>query len=149
MAEVSAVEIKQEVLDDYVDIEAKVVELCKENVKGITDSTIQDALPGITVQQRVKAINRLLSTGQIELLKSGAKLLYRFKDSQAPSKTKGFEIEEKLIYQIIENADNKGIWIRDIRFKSNLPMTQVNKVLKSLESKKTNQSCKFSFSWQA
>jgi len=136
MAEVSAVEIKQEVLDDYVDIEAKVVELCKENVKGITDSTIQDALPGITVQQRVKAINRLLSTGQIELLKSGAKLLYRFKDSQAPSKTKGFEIEEKLIYQIIENADNKGIWIRDIRFKSNLPMTQVNKVLKSLESKK-------------
>ena len=33
-----------------------------------------------------------------------------------------------------------GIWIRDIRFKCNLPMTQVNKVLKSLESKKLIKS---------
>merc|ERR1712062_477590 len=49
---------------------------------------------------------------------------------------RGFDNEEKLIYQIIEDAGNKGIWIREIRNKCSLPMGQENKVLKSLEGKK-------------
>jgi len=130
----AGVSVKQE--PGVVDIEAKVIDLCKKNTKGISDDVIRENIPGLTPQQRVQAINKLLSTGQIELLKSGNTLLYRFKDSQAASKTKGFDVEEKLIYQVIEDADNKGIWIRDIRYKCNLPMTQVNKVLKSLEGKK-------------
>ncbi|XP_066911248.1 DNA-directed RNA polymerase III subunit RPC6-like [Clytia hemisphaerica] len=129
------VQVKQEPVE-FIDFEGKVLELCKETPKGITDAIIQEHLPNITPQQRVKGINRLLSTGQIELLKSGSKLIYRFKDSQSSSKTRGFDVEEKLIYQIIENAENKGVWIRDIRYKSNLQMTAVNKVLKNLESKK-------------
>ena len=44
--------------------------------------------------------------------------------------------EEKIVYKIIEDAGNKGTWIRDIRINSNLVQTQLNKVLKSLESKK-------------
>ena len=121
---------------DLVDLETKIVQLCRKNPKGIEDATIQHELPGIPPRQRVTAINRLLSTGQIELLKHGSTLLYKFKDSQAASKTKGFESEEKLIYQIIEDAKCTGIWIRDIRYKCNLQMTQVNKILKGLESKK-------------
>lgn len=58
------------------------------------------------------------------------------------SKTKGFEKEEKLVYQIIEDSGNKGIWIRDIRYKSNLPNTQINKILKLLESKKLVKNVK-------
>ncbi len=58
------------------------------------------------------------------------------------SKTKGFEKEEKLVYQVIEDSSNKGIWIRDIRFKSNLPHKQISKVLKTLESKKLIKSVK-------
>ena len=58
------------------------------------------------------------------------------------SKTKGFEKEEKLVYQIIEDSTNKGIWIRDIRYKSNLPNKQISKVLKTLESKKLIKSVK-------
>lgn len=119
-----------------VDLERKIVQMCKNNQKGIDDASIQVELPGIPLKQRVTAINRLLSTGQIELLKHGSTLLYKFKDSQAANKTKGFESEEKLIYQIIEDAKCTGIWIRDIRYKCNLQMTQVNKILKNLESKK-------------
>jgi DNA-directed RNA polymerase III subunit RPC6 len=71
-------------------------------------------------------------------------LLYRLKaaPSAASSKTKGFEKEERLVYQIIEDAGNKGIWIRDIRIQSNLSQTQVNKVLKVLESKKLIKAVK-------
>lgn len=138
---VADVVIKQEAVD-AVDLEERVVQLCKENPKGITDQIISQDMPNIPPQQRVTAINRLLSMGRIELLKSGTQLLYRYKDAQATTKTKGFELEEKLVYQIIEEAQNKGIWIRDIRFKSNIPMTQVNKIVKNLESKKLIKAIK-------
>ena len=57
----SSVNIKQETLD-YVDIEATIIQLCKGSGKGITDHVIQGALEGVSAQQRVTAINRLLST---------------------------------------------------------------------------------------
>lgn len=56
------------------------------------------------------------------------------------SKTKGFEKEERLVYQIIEDAGNKGIWMRDIRFKSNLLQAPTIKILRTLESKKLIKS---------
>ena len=37
---------------------------------------------------------------------------------------------------------SSGIWSRDIRFKSNLPLTEVNKILKNLESKKLIKAVK-------
>ncbi|XP_020618954.1 DNA-directed RNA polymerase III subunit RPC6-like [Orbicella faveolata] len=138
---VADVVIKQEAVD-AVDLEERVVELCKANPKGITDQLISQDMPNIPPQQRVTAINRLLSMGRIELLKSGTQLLYRYKDAQAATKTKGFDLQEKLVYQIIEEAQNKGIWIRDIRFKSNIQMTQVNKIVKNLESKKLIKAVK-------
>uniref|UniRef100_A0AAQ4P384 Polymerase (RNA) III (DNA directed) polypeptide F n=1 Tax=Gasterosteus aculeatus aculeatus TaxID=481459 RepID=A0AAQ4P384_GASAC len=58
------------------------------------------------------------------------------------SKMKGSDNQEKLVYQVIEDAGNKGIWSRDIRFKSNLPLTEVNKILKNLESKKLIKAVK-------
>lgn len=58
------------------------------------------------------------------------------------SKTKGFENEERLVYQIIEDSGNKGIWVRDIRFRSNLVQTQLMRILRSLESRKMIKSVK-------
>ncbi|XP_028398560.1 DNA-directed RNA polymerase III subunit RPC6-like [Dendronephthya gigantea] len=138
---VADIVIKQESIE-AVDLEGKILALCVENGKGISDAVIQQSMPSIPAQQRVMAINRLLSTGRLELLKSGSTLLYRYKDSESVSKVKGFEVEEKLIYQIIEEAGNKGIWIRDIRYKCNLQLTQVNKILKTLESKKLIKAIK-------
>ncbi len=58
------------------------------------------------------------------------------------SKTKGFEKEERLVYQIIEDSSNKGIWVRDIRIKCNLLQTQLMRILRSLESRKLIKSVK-------
>lgn len=52
--------IKQEAVD-AVEFEERVVQLCKENPKGITDQLISQDMPNIPPQQRVTAINRLLS----------------------------------------------------------------------------------------
>ncbi|KAG8014925.1 DNA-directed RNA polymerase III subunit RPC6 [Nibea albiflora] len=86
-------------------------------------------MPHLEPQQRAMAINKLLS------------LLTRF-PFLCFSKMKGSDNQEKLVYQIIEDAGNKGIWSRDIRFKSNLPLTEINKILKNLESKKLIKAVK-------
>ncbi|XP_067148732.1 DNA-directed RNA polymerase III subunit RPC6 isoform X3 [Apteryx mantelli] len=135
------VKVKPEV-PDPVDIENRIIELCHQFPHGITDQVIQNDMPHMEAQQRAMAINRLLSMGQLDLLRSNAGLLYRIKESQNASKMKGSDNQEKLVYQIIEDAGNKGIWSRDIRYKSNLPLTEINKILKNLESKKLIKAVK-------
>ena len=91
-------------------------------------------MPDLQPKQKADIINKLLSRGYIVLFKQGGSLLYRIKDTGGSAK--GADNEEKIVYSIIEAAGNKGIWIRDIRFKSNLMLTQLNKILKNLETKK-------------
>jgi len=62
--------------------------------------------------------------------------MYTLKDKAATSKLKGGEVEERIIFKIVEDAGNKGIWIKDIRYKSNLNATTLNKIIKVLEGKK-------------
>ncbi|XP_019399602.1 PREDICTED: DNA-directed RNA polymerase III subunit RPC6 isoform X3 [Crocodylus porosus] len=135
------VKVKPEV-PDPLDVENRIIELCHQFPHGITDQVIQNEMPHTDAQQRAMAINRLLSMGQLDLLRSNTGLLYRIKDSQNASKMKGSDNQEKLVYQIIEDAGNKGIWSRDIRYKSNLPLTEINKILKNLESKKLIKAVK-------
>ncbi|KAF7240492.1 DNA-directed RNA polymerase III subunit RPC6, partial [Varanus komodoensis] len=120
----------------------RILELCHQFPHGITDQVIQNDMPHMEAQQRAVAINRLLSMGQLDLLRSSTGLLYRIKESQNAGKMKGSDNQEKLVYQIIEDAGNKGIWSRDIRYKSNLPLTEINKILKNLESKKLIKAVK-------
>lgn len=58
---VADIVIKQESIE-AVDLEGKILALCVENGKGISDAVIQQNMPSIPAQQRVMAINRLLST---------------------------------------------------------------------------------------
>lgn len=69
-------------------------------------------------------------------------LFYRLKNQASKQVIKGADNEEKVVYNLIEEAGNKGIWIRDIRVRSNLANTQLTKVLKSLESKKVIKAVK-------
>ncbi|XP_070935828.1 DNA-directed RNA polymerase III subunit RPC6 isoform X1 [Macaca nemestrina] len=134
---------KQVTMKDNINtLVSRIIELCHQFPHGITDQVIQNEMPHIEAQQRAVAINRLLSMGQLDLLRSNTGLLYRIKDSQNAGKMKGSDNQEKLVYQIIEDAGNKGIWSRDIRYKSNLPLTEINKILKNLESKKLIKAVK-------
>ncbi|XP_063774220.1 DNA-directed RNA polymerase III subunit RPC6 isoform X2 [Pseudophryne corroboree] len=135
------VKVKQESAE-AAEIENRIIELCQQFPHGITDQVIQNEMPQIEAKQRAMAINRLLSVGQLDILRSGTGLLYRLKDTQTAGKMKGSDNQEKLVYQIIEDAGNKGIWSRDIRYKSNLPLTEINKILKNMESKKLIKAVK-------
>lgn len=120
-----------------------IIKHAEENPDGFSNADLSELLPNISVQDRVAAINKLLQQCSLEILTKNNSLIYRYKD---PAKKviipKGADNEEKIVYSIIEESGNKGIWIRDIRGKSNLIMTQLNKILKNLESRKLIKAVK-------
>ena len=54
---------------DPVDLEDIIMRLCRDNPKGITDNLLQAECPGISVEQRLKALQRLLSIVNISNVK--------------------------------------------------------------------------------
>jgi len=112
----------------------RIITLAQNRPKGISDKDLAVEMPDLQPIQRAHIINNLLSKGYFDLFKQGGSLFYRLKD---PKKlAKGADNEEKIVYKIIEESGNKGIWIRDIKLKSNLMDARLGKILKSLETKK-------------
>nr|CAD7570895.1 unnamed protein product [Timema californicum] len=121
----------------------RIIALAKASAKGISDKDIQKEIPDLRPDQRAVVINKLLVQGYFDLFNQGGTLLYKLKDPALHTdKIKGADNEEKIVYSIIEEAGSKGIWIRDIRYKSNLVPTQLNKILKILENKKLIKAVK-------
>eukprot|EP00096_Caligus_rogercresseyi_P016465 TRINITY_DN9135_c0_g1_i1.p1 TRINITY_DN9135_c0_g1~~TRINITY_DN9135_c0_g1_i1.p1 ORF type:complete len:325 (-),score=83.13 TRINITY_DN9135_c0_g1_i1:7-939(-) len=114
---------------------------------GVSDKNLQTLIPSIANGDRAKAINDLLTNGKIVLLQSSQGIFFKVKEPESASSSqitsvKGGDAEEKIVFSIIEESGNKGTWIRDIRLKSNLMQTTLNKVLKSLETKKLIKAVK-------
>ena len=55
---------------------------------------------------------------------------------------KGLGSEEMLVYQLIQQSGNTGMWTKDMKFHSNLQQPQITKILKTLESRKLIKSVK-------
>lgn len=113
----------------------KIIELAGTKPNGLTNEDIIKGVPGISNELMVTSINSLMKSHQIVLYQQGKAFLYKLKDNTKPDPLRGADNEEKVVYTIIEEGGNKGVWIRDIRLKSNLILTQLKKILKSLESK--------------
>lgn len=133
-----------DVKPNVIDVIGKeILNFAQDKPNGLSNEELVEVMPNITQEQRVNAVNKLIQQGQIEILKKNNSLLYRIKDPTKKSVVpKGADNEEKIVYSIIEEGGNRGIWIRDIRVKSNLIMTQLNKILKNLENKKLIKAVK-------
>ena len=128
---------------DPINAEQRILELCAQHPDGISDTILQQEMPTINAQQRLAALNRLLSLGKLDLLKSAQLgIVYRLKDNLDISSalSSNGDLDEKLVFSIIKESGNKGIWIRDISIKTNVKSTALNKTLKSLETKKLIKS---------
>ena len=130
---------------DPIKAEQRILELCAQNPDGINDLILQHGMPQVSAQQRLAALNRLLSLGKLDLLKSAQLgIVYRLKDNLDPATAlftnNTSDMDEKLVYTVIKESGNKGIWIRDISIKTNVKSTALNKTLKNLETKKLIKS---------
>lgn len=78
----------------------------------------------------------------MELFRATEGLLYRIVKLEDISLIAGLEGDEKIVFQCIKTADNKGIWTKDLKTRTNLHQAVITKVLRSLESKKLIKSVK-------
>ena len=136
---------------DPVNLESEIIQLCLQYPNGVSDKILENSFRSVTMQQRVSALNRLLSLNKIDLLKSttdAGTFLYRIRDtSNATSSSisiggSATDQMERVVYQLVKESESSGIWMRDIRTKTKLSQTILNKTLKSLESKKLIKAVK-------
>ena len=103
--------------------------------EGIPDVDLAAKISHIPVTDRAVAINRLLSQRKLQIFKDGDALVYKEVKQDEAVKFKGLSSEDLLVYQIIQQSGNTGIWTKELKQKSNLPQTQIRKIFKSLEAK--------------
>jgi DNA-directed RNA polymerase III subunit RPC6 len=128
-----------------VDLESDILQLCLQFPNGVSDKILENSFPYVTVQQRLSAINRLLSLNRIDLLRPSnapGTFIYRIRDTTNTSHNETTDQKEKAVYQLVKENGNLGIWMRDIRFKTKLSPIILSKILKSLESKKLIKAVK-------
>lgn len=73
----------------------------------------------------------------MELLQDGSgKIFYKIVSADKVEKLRGLSPADVLIYQLVEKSGNQGIWIKDLRRKSNLSALEIPKILKELQKRK-------------
>lgn len=124
--------------DEYSNL---IISNLKKNEDGLTNADIKTMLPNLNPNDVVKIINKLIAKKTIRLFTRGNEVIYKL-ETEKPSTLQGAENEDMVVYEIIKDAGNKGIWVRDIRTKSNLNHVILNKTLKILENRKCIKSVK-------
>lgn len=119
----------------------KLSEFIKGQSSGITNSDVEANLKDYSPEIRLGAVNELIKQNKIEIMQKGSILIYRHKDP-AKQSTQEMDNDEKVIYSIIESGGNTGIWVKDIRVKSNLAMQPLNKILRNMENRNLIKSVK-------
>lgn len=121
----------------------KVLDVCKELPEGVSQETLSRRISDVSTHQLAEAINLLLKQHKVEVYQSANEgLVYKYLVQEQAAKFKGLSSDELLVYQIIQSAQNMGIWTRDLKLRSNLQQPQVVKVLKVLESRKLIKAIK-------
>lgn len=115
---------------------------CETHPEGVSDKQFREEHPEYSAAELVQAINELSGKGRLELLKKGNQLVYRAISADDADLVAGLEGDEKIVYQCIKAADNKGIWTKDLKLRTSLHQTVITKVLKSLEGRKIIKAVK-------
>ncbi|KAJ1731107.1 34-kDa subunit of RNA polymerase III (C) [Coemansia biformis] len=124
------------------DVDEEIYSLALSRKDGVDNDTIEEKMPHLPAEALANAINRLLRVGKIELVQIGTLTLYKGVSMAELELTSKMNEEDRLIYKLIENSGNEGIWVRTLKLKSNLPQTIVNRSLKQLEAQDIIKSVK-------
>jgi len=134
--------------DSHLDsIKREIMELILAYENGISESELSRTMASTAVGVRMNAINALTNEGKVQLCKRGSDLIYRAIDSRTSANhaallNSNISLEERAVYQVVESSGSKGIWNREIRNQTKLPLNQMTKVLKNLETKKLIKAVK-------
>eukprot|EP00049_Salpingoeca_infusionum_P019496 m.362118 g.362118 ORF g.362118 m.362118 type:complete len:309 (-) comp20148_c0_seq1:759-1685(-) len=135
-------EARQEPMPSIIEgtegMEKRVLEAIWQSKEMLTATELAKTI-GISAVDLNGVCDKLSKEGKIqyEMETRGAHIVPRVKlGSSLSEKISQLTTDERLIYQIIEESGRKGIWIRDIKNKSNFEQRRTLHVIKNLKLRK-------------
>ena len=115
---------------------------------GISNSALKERM-GDAYLQLAPIINDLTKESRLSMSRMGGggggtvaggsdhtELFYTLVAEDMAAKFSGLDVTARMVYQIIDKAGDRGIWTKDIRMQSNIQQQALNKIFKSLESRR-------------
>lgn len=105
---------------------------------GVTHTDLLDRVAGLTLENLEHLLNSLLRAHRIEILghaTDGSTLRYKFIPRETALLLKNMSQEDYMVFQLVRESKNDGIWSRDLKLKSQMQHVQLGKILKHLETK--------------
>eukprot|EP00798_Chlamydomonas_sp_ICE-L_P004425 gene4425-14557_t len=122
--------------------EEALLEVLKRHPDGASQEEVDRELVLIPMQLRADALNKLLSNRRIQLFNANNGLVYKEVAVEEAAKFKGLNAEELMVYQVIKQAGNSGVWTKDMKFRTNLAQPHITKILKVLETRRLVKAVK-------
>ncbi|KAI5151617.1 DNA-directed RNA polymerase III subunit RPC6 [Enteropsectra breve] len=114
---------------------SKIYEYISENEDGVDEAMLSAKFNDLTKIDIAKELSVLLRGNQIEVLTIEGKMLYKSSLVKVDNYT-------TMIMMLIQHSGTTGVWLRDIKTKTNIPHNLVLKILKNLESARKIKSIK-------
>jgi DNA-directed RNA polymerase III subunit RPC6 len=83
-------------------------------------------------------INGLLGESRLLMSKgvTDNDLFYTLVDEEVAQKYQGLDVSARMVLQVIDKAQDNGIWTKDIRMQTNIQQQALNKIFKVLEQRR-------------
>lgn len=123
---------------DNVSLRNKFISLfCEASYKdGLSNDDLKARFGEENYFRLVPIINDLTEESRLTMCKKGTQIIYKLVKEELAEKFSSLDNSERLVYQVIEEAGNIGIWTKDIRTKTNIQQKSLTKIFESLESRK-------------
>lgn len=113
-------------------------------MQGLSSAQLQAQLPDHDNDTVVRCLNKLLNAYRLRVFKrqEDDETIFQHVRPEDSAKLKGLSAEDLLIFQTIEQAGNVGIWVRDIRSRTNIAQAKIGRITKNLEERGLVKSVK-------
>jgi DNA-directed RNA polymerase III subunit RPC6 len=130
--------------EQYEQIEHELIVLGEQFPDGFKQSDIERIVlnegrgpPGMTLAHLAVAINSLTRRQRLSTFKRDAVIVWKLNAENEANKLASLTVSERVVYTAIEKEGNKGIWIKDLRKRTNITgQGQLEKIMKGLMSRK-------------
>lgn len=97
---------------------------------------------GWTNDRVVATGNALLADGRVNMLQGPQGIMWQAVSDEVQKQFAGLGQDQMLVYQLIKESGNVGIWQKNLTFKSNLATHVITKIIKTLETRKLIKAVK-------
>lgn len=106
-----------------------------ENEGGVTEEQLSSKFSSLKKIEIASHLNAMLQANQIEIINENGNILYK----AIQNKTADYEA---LVLALLAQNGSTGLWLRDIKIKTNIPHNLILKILKNLEVNRKIKSVK-------